>query len=99
MVNPSGDDVGMEYVILLNKSNQDVDLDGWQIVDKLNKKDTIRNMIIKAGTTEQITLTGNGAQLSNKGGNITLLNADGIKIDGATYTESDASLQGWVIEV
>ena len=99
MVNPGGDDVGLEYVILLNKSNQDVNLNGWQIADKLNKKETIRNKIIKAGATRKITLSGKGAQLSNKGGNITLLNADGIKIDGATYTESDASVQGWVIEV
>jgi hypothetical protein len=99
MVNPGGDDVGMEYVILLNKSNQDIDLEGWQIVDKLNKKETITNKIIKAGTTRRIFLSGNGAQLSNKGGNITLVNAEGIKIDGATYTKSDASVQGWVIEV
>ena len=99
MVNPGGDDVGLEYVILLNKSNQDINLEGWQIVDKLNKKDTIKNKIIKAGSTRRITLSGKGAQLSNKGGNITLVNADGIKIDGATYTASDASTQGWVIEV
>ena len=99
MVNPGGDDVGLEYVILLNKSNQDINLNGWQIVDKLNKKETIRKKIIKAGETRKITLSGKGAQLSNKGGNITLLNADGIKLDGATYTESDASVQGWVIEV
>jgi len=99
MVNPGGDDVGLEYVILLNKSNQDINLNGWQIVDKLNKKETIRKKIIKAGETRKITLSGKGAQLSNKGGNITLLNADGIKMDGATYTESDASVQGWVIEV
>jgi len=99
LVNPDGDDVGSEYVILLNKSNQDINLEGWQIVDKLNKKDTIKNKIIKAGRTRQITLSGKGAQLSNKGGNITLVNADGIKIDGATYTASDASAQGWVIEV
>jgi len=99
MVNPDGDDAGFEYVILLNKSNQDINLHGWQIVDKLNRKETITNKIIKAGRTRRITLNGKGAQLSNQGGNITLVNADGIKIDGATYTESDAATQGWLIEV
>jgi hypothetical protein len=99
MVNPAGDDVGLEFVILLNKSDQDIDLEGWQIVDKLNKKETITHQIIKAGRTRRIFLSGNGAQLSNKGGNITLVNADGIKIDGATYTAGDASAQGWVIEL
>ena len=99
MVNPGGNDVGLEYVILLNKSNQDINLQGWQIVDKLNKKETITNKIIEAGSTGKIKLSGNGAQLSNKGGNITLVNAEGIKIDGATYTESDADVQGWLIEL
>jgi uncharacterized protein YukJ len=99
MVNPGGNDVGLEYVILLNKSNQDINLQGWQIVDKLNKKETITNKIIEAGSTIRITLSGNRAQLSNKGGNITLVNAEGIKIDGATYTESDADVQGWLIEL
>jgi uncharacterized protein YukJ len=99
MVNPDGDDVGLEYVILLNKSNKNINLEGWQIIDKYNKKDIITDTKIKAGRTRRIILTGNGAQLSNKGGTITLLNAEGIKIDGTTYTESDASEQGWVIEV
>jgi len=99
LVNPDGDDVGLEFVILLNKSNQDIDLNGWQIVDKFDKRETIAHKIIEAGRTRRITLSGKGAQLSNKGGNITLVNADGIKIDGATYTENDASVQGWVIEL
>src|SRR5699024_10448994 len=56
MVNPEGDDVGDEYIILLNKSNRDIDLDGWQIADKFKKTDIISGKTIKAGDTLRIFL-------------------------------------------
>jgi hypothetical protein len=99
MVNPKGDDPRDEYVILLNKNDADIDLTGWQIVDKLNKKDIINTKIISAGDTIRITLSGAGAQLSNKGGTITLLNNNGLKIDGVSYTKEDASKEGFIVEL
>src|SRR3954454_16533804 len=78
MVNPQNDDQDKEYLILLNKSSKAIDLSNWQIVDRLNKRDTINSKTIQAGDTLRISLTGNGAQLSNKGGSITLLNAQGL---------------------
>lgn len=98
MVNPVGDDIGKEYVILLNKSNTDIDLFGWQIADKLKHKDVIGKQVIPAGGTLHVSLTGTGAQLSNKGGNITLLNKDNLKIDGVTYTQKDAAVEGQLVE-
>ena len=99
MANPAGDDVKKEYIILLNKSTGAIDLKGWQVVDKLNKRDTISQGMIQAGDTLRITLTGLGAQLSNKGGTITLLNKDGLKVDGVSFTKDDASREGEIIEV
>jgi hypothetical protein len=99
MVNPKGDDAQSEYVILLNKSDADIDLTGWQILDKLNKKDTIGAKVIQSGDTIRITFNGAGVQLSNKGGTITLLNNNGLKIDGVSYTKEDASKQGFIVEV
>ena len=100
MVNPSGDDVGKEYVILLNKSSKDIDLNGWSIMDKSNERhDVITNKIIPAGDTLKIRLSGEGAQLSNKGGIITLLNSEGLKIDGVSYTSADADVQGELVEL
>lgn len=46
-----------------------------------------------------LELTGKGAQLSNKGGIITLLNKEGLKIDGVTYTQKDASKEGVLVEL
>lgn len=99
MVNLKGEEVGNEYVILLNKNDADIDLTGWQVVDKLNKKDIIDAKVIPTGDTLKITLTGEGAQLSNKGGTITLLNKDGLKIDGVSYTKEDASKEGFIVEL
>jgi hypothetical protein len=36
-------------------------------------------------------------QLSNKGGIITLLNAEGLKVDGVSYTKEQAQHPGWTI--
>jgi hypothetical protein len=36
-------------------------------------------------------------QLSNDGGIITLLDAEGIKIHGVSYTKQEASREGWLI--
>lgn len=99
LVNPSGNEPGSEYVILLNKSARAVNLNGWQIMDKLNKRDTIQNQTIGAGDALRIKLSGLGAQLSNKGGNITLLSNEGVKIDGVSYTREDAAREGELIEL
>ena len=99
LVNPEGDDTGKEYIILLNKTNKDINLAGWQIVDKLKKRDIIGNKILPAGDTLRIQLTGAGAQLTNKGGNITLLNKESLKVDGVTYTKEDAAAEDQLVEL
>jgi hypothetical protein len=35
--------------------------------------------------------------LSNDGGIITLLDAQGLKVDGVSYTKTDAGKPGWTI--
>lgn len=99
LVNPTGEEPGKEYIILLNKTNKDINLTGWQIVDKLKKRDIIGNRILPAGDTLRIQLTGAGAQLTNKGGNITLLNKENLKVDGVTYTQEDAAVEDQLVEL
>ena len=36
-------------------------------------------------------------ELSNKGGLITLLNEEGLKVDGVSYTKDQAQNPGWTI--
>ncbi len=96
-VNPDGGDVGMETVILINTTPETIDLNGWCIADKNKKKEILSASMMEPGETSTITLTGNGAQLSNKGGIISLLDKQGIKIDGVAYTRAQAKKQGWTI--
>lgn len=98
LVNPRVQDVGNEYVILLNKSDTSFSLTGWKILDKTKvNADTIQNVIIPAGDTIRIPLSGQGAQLGNNGGIITLLNKEGLKVDGVSYTKSDATTVGELV--
>jgi len=94
MINPKGDDPGKESVYLLNVTDTDIDLEGWMIADKQKKKEGIGNRVLNAGDVAKITLSGQFAQLSNAGGIITLLNKDGLKIHGISYTKEDAAAQG-----
>lgn len=93
MVNPLGDDPGHEFVTIINTSDRTLDLTGWKILDRHDKADTISGLI-EPGYATVLTLTGNGAQLSNKGGTITLLDSRGLKVDGVAYTKADAKAKG-----
>ena len=80
---------------LLNTTGQTVDLRGWRILDR-DKNAMDLSGSITAGDTVRITLKP-PVVLPNKGGQITLLNADGLRVDGVAYTERDASLPGFSI--
>ena len=96
LINPEGHDYGLESVTLLNTTPDSLDLDGWAIVDK-NKKRAYLSGSIGAGETLRSTLSGKDAQLSNKGGIITLLDRKGLKVDGVSYTKKEASRSGWTM--
>jgi hypothetical protein len=96
LVNPEGNDVGLETVTLINLSPSIVDLSGWFIADKNKNRSVIGNVLVNAGATSVIELDGKGAQLGNSGGIITLLNPKGIKQDGVSYTKEQA-LSGWTV--
>ena len=98
LVNPGGRDGGREYVLLLNTGADPVDLSGWAIADSRKNRDKIGKHTLQPGDTFRVNLDGHGAQLSNKGGIITLLNAQGLKIDGVTYTKQDAAKKGALVD-
>ncbi len=93
MVNPWGADPSQEFVTVLNTSDSTLDLTGWQILDQQDQADPITGSI-EPGAAAVLRLSGRGAQLSNKGGTITLLNAQGLKVDGVAYTKNDAQTEG-----
>ncbi len=97
MVNPAGDDVGKETVTLVNVSPNTVNLEGWAIADKDKKKEIITNITLQPGEFHTIRLTGKSAQLSNKGGIISLLDKSGFKVHGVSYTQEEVKNQGYTI--
>ncbi|MBW1650470.1 MAG: hypothetical protein JRJ44_07315 [Deltaproteobacteria bacterium] len=53
------------------------------------------NGTIEFGNIASISLSGNMALLGNKGGIITLLNKDGIKIHSVSYIKRQTKQQGY----
>jgi len=95
LVNPVGPAPEHESVTILNASPDTIDLAGWQIADRLKNKHGLTGTI-KAGATLAVSLSPT-VQLGNKGGIITLLDKNGLKVDGVSYTESQAQKEGWTV--
>jgi uncharacterized protein YukJ len=96
MVNPNGGAPERESVLLLNASPRPVDLTGWRIADRMKQTSTVPAGPLAPGATLSVVLQ-NGAQLSNKGGSITLLDGSGIKVAGVAYTAEQARQEGWTV--
>lgn len=95
LINPHGSDQGLESVTLLNVSDQDQSLAGWSIANR-NKAKFPLTGVIKKGQTAAFTLPID-VPLSNDGGLITLLDAQGLKVHGVSYTKAQVSRQGWTV--
>jgi uncharacterized protein YukJ len=97
LVNPKGDDPGRESVILINAAPANIGLNGWTIADGNKKRSPVPPKTLAPGEILQIPLDGKGAQLSNNGGIISLIDEKGLKIDGVSYTKEAAKKQGWYL--
>lgn len=97
LVNPPGEDPSKESVTLINTSPEKIDLTGWALADSLKNKRIIQGITLEPGDSVKVPLTGKDIQLGNKGGIITLLDKDGIKIDGVSYSKDQAAKEGWTI--
>jgi uncharacterized protein YukJ len=86
----------VEYVTLLNTTNQAIDLRGWKISDRDKNKMTLSGSI-PAGETLRVKLVP-PVMLPNKGGIITVLNEAGLRVDGVSYTKAQANNPGWTIK-
>jgi uncharacterized protein YukJ len=95
LVNPAGPSPEKETVTLLNTTPQRINLNGWAIADKLKHKHVLGGALEPGGTV-QIALP-QGVQLGNDGGIITLLDAQGLKVHGVSYTREHAQREGWTL--
>lgn len=96
MVNPFGPAPEDETVLLLNASPHDIDLTGWKLTDKAKKQFPLPAKTLLAGDTLLMHLASPVA-LGNKGGQITVLDAQGLKVHGVSYTAAEGGREGWTV--
>jgi hypothetical protein len=82
--------------MLLNASPQQVDLTGWSILDRDKHQMVLHSGLLASGDSARVQVAA-PVQLGNRGGLITLLNPDGLKVDGVAYTQAQAAAEGWSI--
>jgi len=84
-----------EIVTLLNTGTSAIDLAGWHLVDKQKARMPLSGPL-PAGGVIQVRVVAPVA-LSNKGGLISLLDPQGRKVDGVSYTKDQARNPGWTL--
>ena len=94
LVNPVGPAPEVETVTLVNASAEDLDLAGWSILDREKRRLVLEGGLLPSGEAVRVQL-GPPVALGNRGGLITLLNPDGLKVDGVAYTKNQADAEGW----
>jgi len=95
LVNPIGPAPEPEAVVLLNASPEPVELTGWKIADRLDNGQSLTGTLA-AGATLTVPVQP-PVQLGNRGGEITLLDDRGLKVDGVSYTKQQAQREGWTL--
>ncbi len=96
LVNPVGGAPEAETVTLINASPELVDLTGWRIADREKRSSPVPAGKLNAGAT-LVVPTGDAAALGNNGGTITLLDPQGLKVHGVSYTGDQAHDEGWTV--
>jgi len=84
-----------ETVTLLNTSPREINLSGRSLLDKAESKMPLSGK--QAPGAALLVVVQAPMALSHKGGLITLVNGDGLKVDGVSYTKQQASNPGWTL--
>lgn len=82
-----------ESVTLFNYSPGEIQLNGWSLTAKGGTR-SLNGLAIAAGTCLKVELNGE-PPLGNKGGTVTLLNSEGLKVHGVSYTKEQAREEAW----
>lgn len=84
-----------EWVWLANTRDRALSLDGWQLADQQKAKMPLAGTLDPGAVVKVDILP--PVVLSNKGGIISVLNRDGLKVDGVSYTREQAGQPGWTL--
>jgi hypothetical protein len=93
LVNPVGPAPEAETVTLMNVSPAPVDLTGWRIADRAKRTCPVPAGTLAPGEVALMSPS-DGVALGNDGGAITLLDPQGLKVHGVSYTAEQAREEG-----
>ena len=93
LVNPIGPAPESETVTLINPGADPIDLTGWSLVDRQQHVMPLDPGVIGPGDAVRLALR-LPVQLGNSGGLLTLLDPDGLKVDGIAYTREQVRDEG-----
>lgn len=96
MVNPGPNQPARQSATLINISPRAVDLTGWRLTGENKLKWALQGHL-NPGEARDFPLTGNGELALERGGILTLINREGLKIHGVYFTSDQAARQGWRI--
>lgn len=83
-------------VYLINRTTQGISLKGWSLLNKNDEPYVLSGDIwLSASAVQAVTM--GGVSLSNKGGLITLLDQNRLKVDGVSYTQAQADAEGELV--
>jgi hypothetical protein len=85
----------VETVTLLNTAPRDISLEGWGLLDGQKRRQPLSGVLAAGGTRAIQVQT--PLALSNKGGAITVVDEQGLKVHGVAYTKEQARHPGWTI--
>jgi uncharacterized protein YukJ len=89
-------EAGRETVTLLNTGRRDLDLTGWALLDAREQRMPIPPTRLPAGETARIPVQ-RPVRLDEAGGSLTLVDPDGLKVDGVAYTGRQIRPEGRTI--
>ena len=81
-------------MVLGNSTTRPISLTGWAIVDKAGNAEKLHGQLLAPGASTQVVLSGDTAQLSNKGGSIRLVDPSGHQVHAVSYSKVQASVEG-----
>lgn len=94
LLNPVGADPGSETVTLVNTGPTSLSLDGWRLVDKMRNHYTLKETELRGGIAVTIVLPKDTVQLSNRGGEIRLVDRAGQTVHVVSFSKAQASREG-----
>ena len=102
LVNPFGPegqpehDGRPELVYLMNRTSRGLSLAGWQLLNRNDKSHTLApDTWLAPGEVRAVTM--GATPLANNGGLISLLDKNGLKVDGVSYTREQGGKSGEII--